>query len=149
MGENMKAFALLTFAAVGLAACQDASSPSAPTSEHAPDLSVRARPAELIPGQYIVVFRKDVRDPKSVARALAGKHGGKLKHTYEAALKGMAIELSDTAAAALRQDPAVEYVARGVAGTVMSPPKLGATKKGAAPVVESLLPPGMVQLLLS
>jgi subtilisin family serine protease len=106
----MKPFAFLTFAAVGLGACQDASSPSAPTNEYAPDFSARARPGEPIPGQYIVVFRRDVRDAKSVAKALAGKHGAKLRHSYEAALKGMAIELSDTAAAALRQDPAVEYV---------------------------------------
>ena len=101
----MKPVAFLAFAAVGLAACQDASSPSVPINEYAPDLSARARPAEPIPGQYIVVFRGDVRDAKSVAKALAGRHGAKLKHTYEAALKGMAIELSDTAAAALRQDP--------------------------------------------
>ncbi len=106
----MKLFALLTFAAVGLAACQDASSPDLPNNEYVPDFAARAKPAELIPGQYIVVFRRDVRDAKSVAKALAGKHGGKLKHTYEAALKGMAVELSDTAAAALRHDPAVEYV---------------------------------------
>jgi subtilisin family serine protease len=126
MSEYMKPFALLTLAAVGLGACQDASSPSAPTSEHTPAFSVRAQPAELIPGQYIVVFRKDVRDVKSVARALAGKHAGKLKHTYEAALKGMAIELSDTAAAALRQDPAVEYVeqnqvVRAIAEPIVQP----------------------------
>jgi subtilisin family serine protease len=131
MGErkprsNMKPFALLTFAAVGLGACQDVSSPSAPTSERSPDLSVRAQPAEPIPGQYIVVFRRNVRDVKSVAKALAGKHGAKLRRTYEAALKGMAIELSDTAAAALRQDPAVEYVeqnqvVRAIAEPIVQP----------------------------
>lgn len=122
----MKPFACLIFAAVGLGACQDASSPSSPTNDYAPDFSARAQPAELIPGQYVVVFRGDVRDAKSVAKALAGKHGGKLKHTYEAALKGMAIELSDTAAAALRQDPAVEYVeqnqvVRAIAGPIVQP----------------------------
>ena len=109
-GNHMKPFTFLTFTALGLGACQDASSPSAPTNEYAPHLSAGARPAEAIPGQYVVIFRENVRDAKSVAKALAGKHGGKLKHTYEAALKGMAIELPDTAAAALRQDPAVEYV---------------------------------------
>ena len=117
----MKPLAFLALAAVVLGACQDASSPSVPTNDHAPDFSARARPAELIPGQYIVVFRGAVRDAKSVAKALAGKHGGKLKHTYEAALKGMAIELSDTAAAALRQDPAVEYVEQNqVWGPILS-----------------------------
>jgi subtilisin family serine protease len=106
----MKPFAFLTFVAVALAACQDASSPSVPTDKPATDVAAKARKGELIPGQYVVVFRRDVRDVKSVAKALAGKHGAKLKRTYEAALKGMAIELPDTAAAALRQDPAVEYV---------------------------------------
>jgi subtilisin family serine protease len=122
----MKPFAFLTFAAVGLAACQDASSPSAPTFEHARNSSARAQPGELIPGQYIVVFRGDMRDAKSVAKALAGKHGAKLRRTYEAALKGMAIELPDTAAAALRQDPAVEYVEQNqvvhaIAETIVQP----------------------------
>ena len=106
----MKSFALLTLAAAVLGACQDASSHRPPADERAADLSVRARPAEPIPGQYIVVFRQNVRDVQTVAKALAGKHGGKLRHTYKAALKGMAVELSDSAAAALRQDPAVEYV---------------------------------------
>lgn len=117
-----KLFAPLPFAAVGLGACQDVSSPRVPSNEPAPDFSVRGRPAEPIPGQYIVVFRKDVRDPKSVAKALASKHGAKLKHTYEAALKGMAVELSDTAAAALRQDPAVEYVEQNQVVRVIAEP---------------------------
>jgi subtilisin family serine protease len=106
----MRPVAFLTFASVVLGACQDATSPSAPTNEQAPDLSARGQPGEPIPGRYIVVFRGDVQSTESVAKALAGKHRGKLKHTYKAALKGMAIELSDSAAAALRQEPAVEYV---------------------------------------
>ena len=107
----MKPFAFLALAAVGLAACQEPSSPSAPGDKPAaPEVSAKAQKGELIPGQYVVVFRRDVRDVKSAAKALAGKHGAKLKRTYEAALKGMAIELPDSAAAALRQDPAVEFV---------------------------------------
>ena len=106
----MKRFVLLTFGALGLGACQDATSPSSPPSGPAPVFSSKAGPGQPIPGQYVVVFRKDVRDVKSVAKALADKHHGKLKGTYESALKGMAVELSDSAAAALRQDPAVEYV---------------------------------------
>jgi subtilisin family serine protease len=106
----MKPFAYLALVAVGLAACQDPSSPSQPSDKPAPAAAAKARTGELIPGQYVVVFRKDVRDVKAVAKALAGKHAGKLKRTYEAALKGMAVELSDTAAAALRQDPAVAFV---------------------------------------
>ena len=107
----MKPFVFLAFAVVGLAACQEPSSPSAPGDKTAaPEVSAKAQKGELIPGQYVVVFRGDVRDVKKAAKALAGKHGAKLRRTYEAALKGMAIELPDSAAAALRQDPAVEFV---------------------------------------
>jgi len=118
----MKPVALLTFAAVMLGACQDATSPTVPLDEHAPDLSVRARPAEPIPGQYIVVFRRDVRDAQAVAKALADKHGGKLKHTYKAALKGMAVRLSDSAAAALRLEPGVEYVEQDQMAHIIAEP---------------------------
>jgi N-acetylneuraminic acid mutarotase len=73
-------------------------------------LAVKLPVGEPIPGQYIVVFRRDLVNVQSVAQALAGKHAGKVKHTYRAALKGMAIQLSDAAAMALREDPAVAYV---------------------------------------
>jgi subtilisin family serine protease len=106
----MKRLVLLTFGALGLGACQDTTSPSPPPSEPAPVFSSKAGPTQPIPGQYIVVFRNDVRDVKSVAKALAEKHRGRLKSTYKSALKGMAVELSDTAAAALRREPVVEYV---------------------------------------
>jgi subtilisin family serine protease len=118
----MKSFALLTLAAVGLGGCRDAFSPSAPTDEHAPGFSGRAQPGEPIPGRYIVVFRGDVQGTESVAKALAGKHRGKLNHTYKAALKGMAIELSDSAAAALRQEPEVEYVEQDQMAHVIAEP---------------------------
>lgn len=122
----MKPFVLLAFVTLTLAGCRDALSPSAPALEQAPDLSVQSRPAEPIPGQYVVVFRKHVRDPESAAKALTGKHHGKLRRTYKAALKGMAIELPDAAVAALRQDPAVEYVeqnqvVRAIAEPILQP----------------------------
>lgn len=63
-----------------------------------------------IPGQYIVTFREDLNDVDGEANKLAVKHGGKLKHVYKSALKGMAIELSAAEAAALEADPAVERV---------------------------------------
>jgi len=99
-------------------------SPGIDAGQHAPALSRTFSSAELIPDQYIVVFRNDVRDVKSTARALALKHGGKLKHTYSAALKGMALELPDARASALWQDPAVAYVeqnqvVRAIAGPII------------------------------
>ncbi len=118
----MNRLVLLTFAALGLGACQDATSPSPPPSEPATAFASKAGPTQPIPGQYIVVFRNEVRDVKSVAKALAEKHRGKLKSTYRSALKGMAVELSDTAAAALRQEPAVEYVEQDQVARVIGEP---------------------------
>src|SRR5215207_2248345 len=101
---------VLVTAALLLGACNDTFSPSSPSGRAVPQLSANSRPVDPIPGQYIVVFRGDVLATESISKALAVKHNGKLKHTYKVALKGMAIELSDSAVAALRQDPAVAYV---------------------------------------
>jgi subtilisin family serine protease len=126
MGGRRQSFTILTTVALVLGACHDPSSPSGRPSDQVPQLSLKPRLGERIPGQYIVVFRNDVRDVKATAKAIAGKHRGKLKHTYQAALKGMAIELPDTSAAALRSDPAVQYVEqnqvfRAIAEPVVQP----------------------------
>lgn len=106
--SNMKPFLLLTvLASLG---CQDPSSLVEPADQKVADFSVRTRPSERIPDQYIVIFRSDVQGVQSLANALAVKHAGKLKHTYYTAVKGMSIKLTATAAAALRQNPLVEYI---------------------------------------
>jgi Subtilase family/Peptidase inhibitor I9/Kelch motif/Galactose oxidase, central domain len=106
----MQRFPLLAIAALGLVACQEPSSPAGPDTEPTTEASPALPSGEPIPGQYIVAFRTGVGDVNSLARSLARKHAGKLNHTYQAALKGMAIELSDTEAEALRKDPSVLYV---------------------------------------
>ena len=101
---------LVLAAAIVLSACRDASAPSAPAEVASPHQALHGQPPRWIPGQYIVVFRDDGVDPHSRARALVGKHRAQLRRTYTAALKGMAVELPDSAVAALRKDPAVAYV---------------------------------------
>jgi serine protease len=70
-------------------------------------------PERAIPGQYIVVLddrqvgRADVRP---LAEALARQHGGRLAHVYEHAIRGFALRMSATAAAALARHPRVRYV---------------------------------------
>jgi aqualysin 1 len=61
-----------------------------------------------------------------MAAAVVGKHHGKVKRIYTAALKGMAIEIPDSAAAGLRQDPAVALVEQNqevyaVGGPIVQP----------------------------
>jgi subtilisin len=82
-----------------------------------------------IPGQYIVVLRDGSTLPKSfnvpagvqlppeaekaladVAAKLAKKHNGELLSTFNRAMKGFSLKMSDAEADALRSDPNVEFV---------------------------------------
>jgi subtilisin family serine protease len=118
----MRPAPLFTAIALLLGACNDTLSPPAPADAPVQSGAAHRRAGQPIPGRYIVVFRRDVVATESVARGLAAKHNGKLKHTYRAALKGMAVELPDGAAAALRQDPAVEYVEQDQVARVSGEP---------------------------
>ena len=96
-----------------LAACDGdsplASTPAAPPVA-ASVASLSAGRPDVIPGQYIVVFRDSVSDAPGLARRLTAAHGGELKFTYAAALKGFAARLPDQAVAALERNPRVAYL---------------------------------------
>jgi subtilisin family serine protease len=49
------------------------------------------RVSKPIPGQYLVVFKRDVRDPQAVAEGVAKAAGGQVMVSYKHALKGAAI----------------------------------------------------------
>jgi len=113
----MKKFGLLGLASLAIAACSDAPSPVAPTAAP-PDASVAATHGSPIAGRYIVVFRQGA-DVNREASRIATKLGGKVRYTYHSALRGMAIELPDAAAAALAAEPtvaSVEHADRGDVG---------------------------------
>ncbi len=106
-----------------LAACQgDTPAPVAPdltaTSSlaDAPRLARSPAATEVVPGQYLVVFRAGVADGNGQSEAKAAEKIGKakkpakLKHSYSAVLKGFAAELSDEDVAELRADPDVALV---------------------------------------
>jgi serine protease len=70
-------------------------------------------PERAIPGRYIVVLddRQVGRaDVGPLAAALARQHGGRLTHVYEDAIRGFAVTVPATAAAALARHPRVRYV---------------------------------------
>jgi subtilisin family serine protease len=73
----------------------------------APGVGQQARP---VPGQYIVLFNRDVADAPGLANALVRAHSGTLLHVYQHAVKGFAARLSPEAAAALENNPNVERV---------------------------------------
>ncbi len=79
--------------------------------------AVQTDAADVIPGQYVVVFADELVSAASVqatAAELATSLGGELLHTYDAALSGFAVKLPTTASsdalAALQSDPRVSYV---------------------------------------
>jgi subtilisin family serine protease len=107
---NRSGFFLL-LSALGLAACQDSPNPTAPRPQLGGNAaSISAQVGEPIPGQYIVVFKDEVRDVPEAATRLIGQHGGTKRFTYTHALKGFSAQLPDAAVAALRRDPSVAYI---------------------------------------
>src|SRR5829696_1827662 len=83
------------------------SGPSAPTEATTAQLG--SAPV-TIPDHYIVVFKSSLPDPAAEARALVAQHGGTLRFTYTAALKGFAARLPAVALDALRKNPNIETI---------------------------------------
>ena len=105
----MKRVVTLGLLAAALTACSDVPPTSAPVAL-SPATASASRGGEPILDSYIVVFKESVSDVDAASSDLATKSGGRVKHTYRFALKGMAIELPAAAAAALANDPRVERV---------------------------------------
>ncbi|SDY20745.1 Serine protease, subtilisin family [Micromonospora pattaloongensis] len=85
-----------------------------------------------IADSYIVVFKDNSVSRGGVAAAardLAGRHGGRLGHTYSAALRGFEVRLDATRAARIAANPAVAYVQQNhtvtIQGTQPNPPSWG------------------------
>ncbi len=107
----MKRIAALGLVAAVLAACSEDPTSPAPLSAPAPNsLSYAKSTSGPIAGRYIVVFKNDVQDVDGEAQRIANRRGGRLTYTYKAALKGMALDLSDAQVASLRAEPNVAYV---------------------------------------
>jgi len=66
--------------------------------------------AQVIPNQYIAVFKDDVRNHPAAAQSMAAQHGLAVGHVYQFALKGFAFRGSPQAAAALARRPQIAYV---------------------------------------
>ena len=102
--------ALLLVPLTLLLGCNRDSDPTGPRVPglHASRAAARSR---IIPGQYIVVLRRGVRDVRGVAHRLETQHGAALLHVYTAALQGFSLaHVSSQAAAALRANPNVAYI---------------------------------------
>jgi subtilisin family serine protease len=95
--------------ALVLVACQDASRSGGPTSPSSPANPV-AVASDVVPGQYVVMFRNEVADPAGLATTLVSALGGTLLHTYTTAIKGFAARVPAAGVALLRLNPLVASV---------------------------------------
>jgi len=111
-GKNMKKlFALLVL--LGLCAAALLSSPPASQGKN----DKLRKNANKIENSYIVVLDDSVVGERGrfsiapyVAQEMAGTHRGQLKHVYQHAINGFAIEMTPEEAEALSQDFRVKYV---------------------------------------
>ncbi len=89
-----------------------------------PAVTLAAPPADVIPGQYIVVLRDDSVDVPAVADEHAQRYGVGLQHLYEHALKGYAATIPAARLAQIKADPRVAFVSedRLVAATAQTLP---------------------------
>jgi subtilisin family serine protease len=82
-----------------------------------------------VPGSYVVVLKPAGSDVWGLARDLAGRYGGRVRYTYTRALRGFAVEASESAVRRLAADPAVAYVQRDAVyratGMQPNPPSWG------------------------
>lgn len=81
---------------------------SAQNSENAQGRIIRVERA--VPGQYIVVFKDFVGNPRDAAFDVAFRHGGQPEHIFGTALRGFSVRLPEAAALAISRDPRVAYV---------------------------------------
>ncbi|RIH83751.1 S8 family peptidase [Calidithermus roseus] len=117
----MRRFTLLVAALLVLAACT--SSPQVAEDTGVPVLGLDN--PQVIPGQYIVVYKKDAGvlpalqslktglsagTVQSQALQGLGLEGAQVRQAYTAALQGVAVRLSDEQLSRLRQDPRVAYI---------------------------------------
>jgi subtilisin family serine protease len=109
------ALALVALAAFAASCTDTPSVPPPPKREltpglDAPPLFVRAPGRQVVPGEYIVVFKDAVADAKGKASEKVLRHHGQMRFAYDKALKGFAAALSEEAVALLRADPDVAFV---------------------------------------
>ncbi|MFD7442978.1 S8 family serine peptidase [Streptomyces sp. NPDC059909] len=117
--------------AVAALALGTASALPATAAEAAPEGVIQNEDAPgAIAGSYIVTLDESAADASSKeGKALAAEYGATIKKTYNAALNGYAVELSEAQAKKFAADPAVESVVQNrvftISGTQPNPPSWG------------------------
>src|SRR5690349_19458782 len=66
--------------------------------------------SDAVSNSYIVVLKSSSTSVGTAAQQLVGRHGGAVRQTYGAALRGFEVSTSATSARKLAGDPAVAFV---------------------------------------
>ena len=120
--------------------CRPDDGPSGPTAPAEPIATQLSATAATIPDQYIVVFNSSLPDPAAHARALVAQHGGTLRFTYTAALKGFSAKLPAQAIEALRRNPNVASVEQDQMAQTADAQLLWASQWGLSRIDQRALP---------
>jgi subtilisin family serine protease len=104
--------ALLTGAAALLfiAGCSDSTSPPLAPGLESQNARQAAGFGQILPDEYIVVFRPGVADVTGLARQLAARHDGEVSFVYQHAVQGFAARLPAQALDALRNHPLIDWI---------------------------------------
>jgi subtilisin family serine protease len=85
--------------------------------------------ATAVNGSYIVVLRDDASNVDATAKRLVSRYGGTVRQTYDTALRGFEVSLSEKAARRLAANPSVSYIEQNhtiqLAATQTNPPSWG------------------------
>jgi len=105
--------------AIALLSCGEGVSGRAPIetcSGVRPPSRLLLHPDNGVPGEYIVVFYDSVPDIPGTANSLATKYSGRILFVYETALHGFALDVADSAAVAISNEPTVCWVEQSTYG---------------------------------
>jgi len=113
--KAMFSAALLTLSACGAEQAGEAGQVQADEASQLGTTASFLRVENAIPGQYIVVLKESApglaaEKVPDVARGLASRYAGSVTRTFEHALRGFTVRMSEAQARALSVDPAVKYV---------------------------------------
>jgi subtilisin family serine protease len=100
---------LLSVMAVAVFTCSSGVVSAQESTTLAPE---RGAAQSVIPGQYIVVLKDEVRDPTAVAREHAQRHGAQVLYTYRHALKGYAARIPDQRLDEVLAEERIDYIER-------------------------------------
>jgi hypothetical protein len=128
--------AACTFSFIALSACggmEEQDFEAAEPKQEVGQVAQFLRSARPVPGEYIVKLRTDLKEVEQVGafgigQEMAIKHGGQVLHTYQHAVKGFAVRMTEQQVRKLLADPRVELVEENSyvsVGAVQSPATWG------------------------